>query len=306
MTARALRAYCALCHGFVLSNGTWVVEGRGRTLILHAWKGDAVKVKCALLALTALLVFALSAGAAFELRTWATTAAAPADGGSHSTSTSFEMVSRLGGPFVGSAQSASFSLWGCSVTPVEGAFFATETEPLTVTLRWTVETLGGISGFNIYRANDEDGPYYRLNEDIDPAALSRSLRGHDRVARLSVLVRAQGVLDDGSEEIVGAPILLQTGGTLATRLYNASPNPFRDGTVIQLDVAPGVRGVSLRIYDIAGRVVRALDTDEVRSGRYQVTWDGTNDNGRRVASGVYFVSLEAAGVRETGRLVYLR
>ncbi|MCK4409598.1 MAG: hypothetical protein KAW67_05905, partial [Candidatus Eisenbacteria sp.] len=127
-----------------------------------------MKVKCVICVLLALLVAAVPAGAAFELRTWATTAAAPADGGSHTTSASFEMVSRLGGPFVGSAESASFSLWGCSVTPVEGAFVAVETEPLTVTLRWTVESLGAISGFNIYRAWAEDGPFEKLNEERLP------------------------------------------------------------------------------------------------------------------------------------------
>ena len=269
-------------------------------------KGEAVKVKCVLLALAALLVFAMSAGAAFELRTWATTAAAPADGGSHSTSASFEMVSRLGGPFVGAAQSASFSLWGCSVTPVEGAFVATETEPLTVTLRWTVESLGGISGFNVYRASAEDGPYERLNDDLLPPFSPGVYEDTTVWPGSAFWYELRGVYGDDIEDIVADPVMLLTGGTLVTRLYNASPNPFRDGTVIQLDIASASRGVSLRIYDIAGRVVRALDTDNVRSGRYQVSWDGTNDSGRRVASGVYFLSLEAAGVRETGRLVYLR
>ncbi len=265
-----------------------------------------MKVTCVLLTLAALLVFALQAGAAFELRTWATTAAAPADGGSHTTSASFEMVSRLGGPFVGAAQSTSFSLWGCSVTPVEGAFVATETEPLTVTLRWTVGSLGGISGFNVCRASAEEGPFERLNEQLLPP-LSPGVYEDTTVWPGSTFwYELRGVYGDGSEDVVGDPILLRTGGTLVTRLYNASPNPFRDATAIQLDLAQATRGVSLRIYDIAGRVVRALDTDDVRSGRYRVTWDGTNDRGQHVASGVYFISLEAAGVHETGRLVYLR
>jgi hypothetical protein len=52
--------------------------------------------------------------------------------------------------------------------------------------------------------------------------------------------------------------------------------------------------------------VRTFDEEFTRPGRYTVTWDGTNDQGRNVASGVYFISLEAAGSRDTGRLVYLR
>ena len=269
-------------------------------------KGGTVKAKCVALALAALLVFALSAGAAFELRTWATTAAAPADGSSHTTSASFEMVSRMGGPFVGAASSASFSLWGCSVTPVEGAFVAMETEPLTVTLRWTVESLGGITGFNVYRAWTEEGPFERLNEEELPP-LSPGFYEDTTVWPGSPFwYELRGVMADGSEEIVGDPLMLVTGGTLETRLFAAAPNPFHDTTTIQLDIASASRGVKLTICDISGRVVRIFDSGVARPGRYEITWDGTNDRGQRIASGVYFIALEAAGERETGRLVYLR
>jgi hypothetical protein len=265
-----------------------------------------MKVKCVICVLLALLAAAVASGAGFELRTWSTTAAAPADGSSHSTSANFEMVSRLGGSFVGTAESASFSLWGCSVTPVEGAFVATETEPLTVTLRWTVESFGGISGFNIYRAWAEDGPFERLNEEELPPFSPGVYEDTTVWPGSSFWYELRGVLGDGSEDVVGETVMFRTDGTLATKLYNANPNPFSDGTVIQLDVASASRGISLRIYDITGRVVTALNTEVARPGRHSVTWDGTNDRGQRVASGVYFIALEAAGVRETGRLVYLR
>ena len=135
-----------------------------------------MKMTCVVSALLVLLVAAVPAGAAFELRTWATTAAAPADGSSHTTSASFEMVSRLGGSFVGSAESASFSLWGCSVTPVEGAFFAMETEPLCVTLRWTVESLAGISGFNVYSPSPGNPACHALSSRSGSPALPSASR----------------------------------------------------------------------------------------------------------------------------------
>ncbi|MFH1688895.1 MAG: FlgD immunoglobulin-like domain containing protein [Candidatus Eisenbacteria bacterium] len=247
-------------------------------------------------------------GADFELRTWATTAAAPADGGSHSTSTSFEMVSRLGGPFVGSAESPSFSLWGCSVTPVEGAFIATETEPLCVTLRWTVELLPEIAGFNVYRASAEEGPFERINPGPDDLPAEPSGIYEDRTVwpGCPFWYELRAAMYDGSEDVVGETISLTTDGRLATKLYAASPNPFRDATVIQHDVAPGTRDARLVIYDIAGRAVRSFESVAPRAGRYSVIWDGTNDRGQRVASGVYFCSLEAAGARETRRIVHLR
>ena len=265
-----------------------------------------MKATCVIATLLVVLLGALPAGAAFELRTWATTAAAPADGSSHSTSTSFEMVSRLGGPFVGSAESASFSLWGCSVTPVEGAFVAMETEPLCVTLRWTVESLGGIRGFHIYRAWAEDGPFERVNEDTLPP-LSPGVYEDTTVWPGSPFwYELRGVMAGGSEDVVGEPLMLVTGGAIETRLFAAAPNPFHETTTIQLDVASAARGASLTIYDISGRVVKTLDGGVSRPGRHKVIWDGTNDRGQRIASGVYFCALEVAGERQTSRLVYLR
>jgi hypothetical protein len=265
-----------------------------------------MRTTCVVSALVVLLAAVAPAGAAFELRTWATTAAAPADGGPHSASTSFEMVSRLGGPFVGSAQSASFALWGCSVTPVEGSFIATETEPSCVTLRWTVEALGGISGFNVYRAWSEDGPFDKLNEELLPPFSPGEYEDTTVWPGTTFWYELRGVYADGAEDVVGEPVTIRTGGTLVTRLYNASPNPFRDGTSLQFDVATASAGISLRVHDVSGRLVRTLQPDVMRSGRHTVTWDGTNDRGQHVASGVYFVTLEAAGVRDNGRLVYLR
>lgn len=262
--------------------------------------------KCALMALLVILVTSLPAGAEFELRTWATTAAAPADGGSHSTSASFEMVSRFGGPFVGSAESASFALWGCSVTPVEAYLVATETEPLCVTLRWSSDALGGVLGLNVYRAVHEDGPFHRVNEEVLPAGGSGFYEDRTVWPGCPFWYELRAVLPDESEDVVGQRVMVRTGGTLTTRLYAASPNPFREVTLIQHDISTASRGARLVIYDIAGRVVRSFDAATGSPGRYTVTWDGTSDAGQRVASGVYFCALEANGARQTRRIVYLR
>ena len=73
-----------------------------------------------------------------------------------------------------------------------------------------------------------------------------------------------------------------------------------------LTSASASRGARLTIYDISGRVVKTFDEGVAMPGRYKVTWNGTNDRGQRVASGVYFCAFEAAGERQTSRVVYLR
>jgi hypothetical protein len=90
-----------------------------------------------------------------------------------------------------------------------------------------------------------------------------------------------------------------------TALEQNVPNPFNPYTVIRFSVAePG--WVVLRIFDVAGRPVKTLVEGRRESDRYQVTWEGHDDNGEVVASGVYLYSLEAPGYAETKKMVLLR
>jgi hypothetical protein len=260
--------------------------------------------------LTALALVLCAAGLAaaqsFELLTWTTPGAAPSDGEPLSGSASFSMRSRLGGPFVGHAESASFALWGCGAyTPVEGSFFASVDGHGAVVVRWSLESTAGVDGFNVYRSLSEGGPYERLNETL----LSPSTpfyEDHTVWPGTEFWYDLRVVQGDVEESLNPGPMSVRTGGTLVTALRPAVPNPFTEQTRIQHDIASVVGGARLVIYDVAGRVVRTFDDRRDRPGRYEVTWDGRNDQGVRVASGVYFCSLEAGGERDTRPIVLLR
>jgi len=96
----------------------------------------------------------------------------------------------------------------------------------------------------------------------------------------------------------------------ALRLDGAVPNPFRSSTATRLDYvipsAAAAPDVHLRVYDVAGHLVRELVDGPQSSGRYSTTWSGTDQHGRAVTSGVYFVRLEAAGEAVTRKVVKLR
>ena len=77
-------------------------------------------------------------------------------------------------------------------------------------------------------------------------------------------------------------------------------------TTIKYDL-PKAERVSLRIYDIAGRLVRILANHEwVEAGRREVIWQGRDQAGRYVATGVYFYRLEAGPFRETRRMTLVK
>ena len=65
--------------------------------------------------------------------------------------------------------------------------------------------------------------------------------------------------------------------------------------------------MTLRVFDMAGRLVRNLVTAEPHTpGRHEVVWNGRDDSGRQVASGTYFYRLEAGGFFETKRMVLVK
>ena len=89
-------------------------------------------------------------------------------------------------------------------------------------------------------------------------------------------------------------------------LSPAAPNPFRGSSTLTLTVfAPGAHA-RVRVYDVSGRIVTTLTDRELAPGRHDLTWDGRDTSGARVASGVYLIGATVAGERATARLVHLK
>jgi hypothetical protein len=88
-------------------------------------------------------------------------------------------------------------------------------------------------------------------------------------------------------------------------LCGATPNPFNPSTSIQLDLpVPG--RATICIFDPVGRLVRILSFDELPSGNTAVFWDGRDDLGRNLASGIYLFYLDTAFGTDTGRATLLK
>lgn len=92
-------------------------------------------------------------------------------------------------------------------------------------------------------------------------------------------------------------------GTTVTWL-GIDPNPVRDSSV-RLTIGGEQTRVSLKIYDVSGRLVKTLISNEKVDGKCNVLWDGTNDSGLRVSQGIYMVRLESRSKAVTAKLVYL-
>ena len=83
------------------------------------------------------------------------------------------------------------------------------------------------------------------------------------------------------------------------------PNPFNPETRITYRMAePGL--ASLRIYDVAGRLVTTLVEEKQSAGEHEVVWDGQNGAGKAVGSGIYLMRLELPGFTRVRQMVLLR
>lgn len=93
-----------------------------------------------------------------------------------------------------------------------------------------------------------------------------------------------------------------TAGKLVASNY---PNPFNPSTTISYNL-PQNGQVTLNVYNSRGQRVRALVSARQAAGQHTVTWNGTDDHGRNMASGVYFYKVETAGSSSVSKMLLVK
>jgi hypothetical protein len=162
---------------------------------------------------------------------------------------------------------------------------------------------------------------------VDPYAVTATPGAHAAIeARFTSYGLADGVYNgaihiegnhpDNPVRVLSVPVVLTIDSAAtavadekppprAFALAQNVPNPFNPTTTIAYDL-PAAAEVTLAIFDVSGRRVRVLVRGTQPAGRYKAQWSGTDDGGRRVASGVYFCRLTAGAHRATRKMVLLK
>ena len=144
-------------------------------------------------------------------------------------------------------------------------------------------------------------PVVDAGDDAEvPVGIIEDLIGDPRIAGLAVDMGAyehQGVRTgvNGSPTAIGRE----------SAVHQNQPNPFNPRTSIRYVLAAS-GDAELVVYDLAGRRVKELVFGHVEAGPHETQWDGTDRDGRRVASGVYLYRLVAGEFIETKRMVLLK
>jgi hypothetical protein len=155
---------------------------------------------------------------------------------------------------------------------------------------------------------------YRRTGGGDYTIMARELRSNSA----GVLEFIDRTIEEGLSytyklEVSGGGAAVETDAievpVTRARLNQNHPNPFNPSTVISFTVPGGSTSrneVSLMIFDVRGALVKTLVRGGVTGGRHEVTWNGTNDRGVQVASGIYFARFVTGGYKEMRKLVLLR
>ncbi len=178
-----------------------------------------------------------------------------------------------------------------------------EVQDGTVAVTWGYEADEPILGFRVYRARDGKTGTEQLTNELDLGAGARRFVDTAPPAGSALLYSVAAVRPDGSETRSAAVAV----SVAAVRLVLAQnrPNPFNPSTEVDF-VLDRDAAVSLRVYDLAGRLVRTLVDEPRPAGPHTAFWDGRSDAGRSVASGTYVYRLDAGSSVLMKRMTLLK
>jgi hypothetical protein len=173
-----------------------------------------------------------------------------------------------------------------------------------VVIEWRLSEIDGDARFSVSRANIPGETFIELpSENIQCDGLAFVYRDVSFLPGESYIYRVDVETDGGRIFLFQTELITPPAGTLA--LHQNHPNPFNPGTTIRYYLPRRCR-VELVVYDLTGAEVRLLVDAEQEAGPQQATWNGMNDSGKPVSSGLYFYLITAGKERASRKMLLLR
>ena len=197
-------------------------------------------------------------------------------------------------------------------------FTAVVTSENFVNIAWMAETETNHSGYNILRNEEKDlENAIKINAQlIDKGTavgtqISYFYTDFEVYTNQVYYYWLESVALDGTNQFYG-PLTVIIGDPtqepvppsipMVTKLYNAFPNPFNPNTNIRYSLKEAGK-VKIEIYNMKGQKIKSYHQEHSSPGYYQVSWDGRDENGKNVASGIYLYRLTTANYTSAKKMV---
>jgi hypothetical protein len=209
---------------------------------------------------------------------------------------------------------------GDNPLPVELQDFYAEVVHGGIELHWITASELDNAGFKVYRKDGDLPGFQNLEGLIQGAGTTSEPQEYsftDNNVQPDVLYTYQiADVEEGTnkETLHPAITIMATKEALQAKeipeafaLHANYPNPFNPTTTIEFDVPVGTYNyTSLRIYDVSGKLVKTLIDEPMEPGYHSVIWDGKDDDGKSVNSGVYIYKMTTESYHKTRRCILLK
>ncbi len=161
-------------------------------------------------------------------------------------------------------------------------------------------------GFNVYRSQKRDGDYTKVNTVL--------IKSHDKgrysfkddhvKSGMRYYYKIQDVGLNGNRVLHG-PVYVDVPVPLSYQISQNYPNPFNPTTTIRYSI-PKAGHVELAIFNILGQKIKTLVDANKKAGFYLAHWNGRDEYGNRVSSGVYYYTITSGSYHKTRRMLLMK
>ncbi|UCH10289.1 MAG: T9SS type A sorting domain-containing protein [Fidelibacterota bacterium] len=163
---------------------------------------------------------------------------------------------------------------------------------------------------HIYVGNDlgvwvslDDGDTWdQFNLGLPDAVLVTDLSISESNRKIRASTHGNGVYE---RSLLAPSDIVYSTAPVQFELRSNYPNPFNSTTSITFSIQENATA-SIHIYDVTGKLVKTFTEDQYIRGISRVVWDGRNDSGHRVSSGIYLYKLTVNGISQTARMTFVK
>ncbi len=159
-------------------------------------------------------------------------------------------------------------------------------------------------GFNIYRSRQAMDNFIKINDDVIVGEGSYSYIDETVTAGETFYYKIEEICKNGKKK-THHPITVETPMPENFNLFPNYPNPFNTITLLRYQL-PVQSHVNIDIYNVLGRRIRTIIDEIKEAGFYTVTWDGLDNDGVPVVSGLYFYQMRAGSFKTTRKMTVVR
>jgi len=175
-----------------------------------------------------------------------------------------------------------------------------------ILLNWKTNREIDNLGFDVLRSFSENGQYRKINSGVikSHADGKYSFTDSTVVAGRKYYYKLEDIDANGARFQHG-PVAVELQLPDKFQLLQNYPNPFNPRTTIRFQL-PKAAATRISIYNMLGQEVKRIVDRQMQPGYHEVLWDGRNEAGMQVGSGVYYYRIEAEEFRDTKKMAMLR